>query len=123
MVSLNNQDNGSGFQSASASRSIVERITGASPRSLTDHFLPDYSAALWQRSVKAIKSLSIFFLVLALILSTAAMVGWIFNIDPLKHMLYNQLTGFPSGFWLAFVTLAHRLRPCSILKPMALLKQ
>jgi tRNA A-37 threonylcarbamoyl transferase component Bud32/isoprenylcysteine carboxyl methyltransferase (ICMT) family protein YpbQ len=114
MASPNNLDKASGKQTGLASKSALQRLTGAIPGRLTESFLPDSDAALLQRSVKVIRVFSVALWILALLFSSAAVVGWVFNIDPLKHMLYNQLTGFPTAFWLGVVTISSAPAVCNI---------
>jgi tRNA A-37 threonylcarbamoyl transferase component Bud32 len=106
MASRNNLEKGSSDQTSAAATSVVQKLGRVSSGSITEHFLPGSDAVLQERLVRVIQGLSALFLLLALLLSLTVMAGWICNSDPLKHMFYNQLTGFPTAFWLTFVTAA-----------------
>ncbi len=106
MASSNNVEKGPADQSGGASRSALQRLSSVVPPHLTEHFLPGSEAVLKDLPLMVVKVLSIVFIVLAFLLSATVMSGWIGNVEPLKHMLYNQLTGFSTAFWLAFVSVA-----------------
>jgi hypothetical protein len=72
----------------------------------TGAFLPDADAVLIGRAVSVIRALSVSFLALAWLICLLVMCGWVGNIDPLKHLLYNQVTGFATVFWFFIVTTA-----------------
>ncbi len=65
----------------------------------TEKFDRGDSAAVSLRSVRLISSLADLSLI-------AAGLFWVFSIDVLKRLFFDQLTGFPTAFWLCLLTLA-----------------
>jgi eukaryotic-like serine/threonine-protein kinase len=86
-------------------RTVLQKISIASGGALSESFKPDSQAPLQESSLRVTRILSRVFLVLALLTASVVIVGWIFSVEALKHLLYGQITGFPTVFWLALVTL------------------
>ncbi|MBS2010251.1 MAG: serine/threonine protein kinase [Cyanobacteria bacterium SZAS TMP-1] len=74
--------------------------------SFTGAFLPDANAVLIGSAVTVIRTLSAAFLCLAWLICLLVMCGWLGNVEMLKHLLYNQVTGFATVFWFFIVTTA-----------------
>ncbi len=72
----------------------------------TEKFDRGDSAAVSLRSVRLISSLADMSLIAAGLLSLCVIVGWVFSIDVLKRLFFDQLTGFPTAFWLCLLTVA-----------------
>ena len=72
----------------------------------TEKFDRGDNAAVSLRSVRLISSLADLSLLTATLLSISVIIGWIFSIDVLKRLFFNQLTGFPTAFWLCLLSLS-----------------
>ncbi len=72
----------------------------------TEKFDRGDNASVSLQSVRLISSLADLSLIAASILSLSVIVGWIFSIDVLKRLFFEQLTGFPTAFWLCLLTVA-----------------
>lgn len=74
--------------------------------SRTEKFDRGDSAAISLRSVRLISSVADLSLIAAGLLSLSVIVGWVFSLDVLKRLFFDQLTSFPTAFWLCLLTLA-----------------
>lgn len=72
----------------------------------TEKFDRGDNAAVSLRSVRIISSLADFSLIAAALLSLCVIVGWVFSVDVLKRLFFDQLTGFPTAFWLFLLAVA-----------------
>ncbi len=72
----------------------------------TEKFDRGDSAAVSLRSVRLISSLADLSLIAAGLVSLCVIAGWVFSIDLLKRLFFEQLTGFPTAFWLCLLTVS-----------------
>ncbi|MFA7335232.1 MAG: serine/threonine-protein kinase [Candidatus Obscuribacterales bacterium] len=91
------------FSDAAAARSGLQ---ASRAMTRTEKFDRGDSAAISLRSVRLISSLADLSLIAAGLLSLCVIVGWVFSIDVLKRLFFDQLTGFPTAFWLCLLTVA-----------------
>ncbi|MBP6744894.1 serine/threonine protein kinase [bacterium] len=89
------------FSDAAAARSGLQ---ASRAMTRTEKFDRGDSAAISLRSVRLISSLADLSLIAAGLLSLCVIVGWVFSIDVLKRLFFDQLTGFPTAFWLCLLT-------------------